>query len=278
MINKLIKILLITGSLFTGIQAFADGAGGLEFMNSFSLEGNGYLQEAAQKMGLGNLPSNSLSAISGYGYGVGKDGIKAGGFGMLIWNNESLEASEFHLGSGYVNSFSAAYGGIITGLQLSPGPFLLALNGRLGIGGVSVLVQDTKLQTDYLYNSGSWYGACSILAGADVEAGIILGDSMALSLFAGFTGTANFGGSSPLYVSSPSYGLRLSWGSFSSDSQASEKQKERERIEKEKREKEQKEREKKERERREKEEAEKKAQNSETENADPDIYIKIWLF
>ena len=127
----------------------------------------------------------------GYGYGVGRDGSRYGGFGMVIHDHARPE------------EVIGAFGGVITGRQFRGWPFTLSANLWTGIG---------YLNPSFVSSSGG----VGFVAEADVEAGLRILPWFQLSLYAGMQVISGFDLQSLVdsAIYTPVIGARFTWGSF----------------------------------------------------------------
>ena len=186
--------------------AFAGGGGGIEYVTNPGPDILGSLLPAGSP--LLRMPTGTVQAVSGFGYGVTYDGWKIGGFGTFFTTGAPLSLDVPTLGT--VTRVIGGFGGIISGGQGRLGPLLFSVNLRLGAGGMGV---------GYL-----WYpagmspipvgpGTFALFGSVDAEVGLITFPAMAISAYAGVNGILALG-YAIVPVAVPTMGVRITWGSF----------------------------------------------------------------
>jgi hypothetical protein len=150
--------------------ASAGGAGGVGF-------GIQYYDPEWSNMQMG------MSNITGYGYGVLRDGSRIGGFGTAMLSMQS----------------AGGVGGLLLGHEWRSGPLVLGVSGLGGVGG------------------GSWSGRGYMLlfGEADLELGLCVTPWMQIVAYAGYQAWGNLIPGIPFasaYLATPVIGVRIGWG------------------------------------------------------------------
>lgn len=155
----------------------ARGGGGLEYLTNIGSDAIPQLQSTGGR--LLDLPTGTISAISGFGYGVLPGGWKIGGFGIFFYSGE-LSLTIPNLGGPLTRAVGGA-GGLISGGYARWGPFGFSLDIRIGAGGMGV---------SYLGAYSSEFGPMEATDGVFVlygalkgEIGTIMVPAMMVSLF-----------------------------------------------------------------------------------------------
>ena len=153
--------------------AVAGGAGGVGFSGQ-------YFHPSLSNMDLG------MSSITGFGYGVGPDGSRIGGFGTAFFSASSDTAG--------------GVGGMLIGHEWGSGPVVLAFTLWGGVGG------------------GGWSANGYMLAygAAQAELGIWLLPWMQLTAYVGYEAMGNVVPGVPFsraLLRTPVLGMRIAWGS-----------------------------------------------------------------
>jgi hypothetical protein len=160
--------------------AFAGGAGGIT---------SGY-QWFDPSVSSGDYQARFTGA---YGYGVGYDGRRMGGFGMAFYSDTDP------------GRMVGGIGGLVTGQELRLGNMMLAATLWTGLGGLSAPV--------YGMEPGHLVGFAEL----DLEAGIAIFRWFQVSLYGGMQVMSSLAPGRPfqdfLYYS-PVVGIRTSWGAF----------------------------------------------------------------
>ena len=191
--------------LLAASPAFSAGGGGVEYIFNAGSDLLPFLEKLLPADARLDARTGSILGVGGFGYGVGRDGFKTGGFGIGFWDT-GIDATVPAVG-GNVQSISGGFGGILSGTQHRFGPVVFALNTRVAAGGVAAKVQP---ESGKAYNGGSF----ALLAGADIELGVTFTRWMLVSGFVGVTGGVGFGSPDPVFVAVPTIGARITWGSF----------------------------------------------------------------
>ena len=161
--------------------AFAGGAGGVAWSDQHYIAG------------LSNS-TIAVSEVGGFGYGVNSSGQRAGGFGYAIYSPEGLDR------------ISGGVGGFIVGQEGRAGPFTLAGNLWMGLGGVSATI------------SGAQSGHVILFGEANLELGVAVTPWMQLSAYCGMQGMSDVNPDTGIGYQiaryAPVFGMRLAWGSF----------------------------------------------------------------
>ena len=197
--------------LVASLSAIAEGGGGIEYIGNVGSNAIPALAEAIAGEQWLDVRSGSIAGFGGFGYGVTWENFKIGGFGFGFLSGQVskpvpvLDAELVGLAGGF--------GGVILGSQYSAGPIVLALNTRLGVGGLAID------QTSYPPKAGTYYGTfgtVGLYGHIDVEAGVVIGRNMLLSAYAGTSGILAFTFWDPpvLPLLVPVFGARITWGSF----------------------------------------------------------------
>jgi hypothetical protein len=199
----LIAILLLAA---LGSASFAEGAGGLLF---------GMVQPGWNPGFMPAVPATQpeFEYMGGYGYGVTRDDLIIGGFGLAmldyaIFDSASYQAADRHIAGGA--------GGVILGSRIIGTGFLhLDVAARLGLGGVA---EATK-SLDNGLSSFTRKGYAIIYAEPYVELGVGLSRWMHLAATLSYPFIGNFIPGKPftsfLYYS-PVLGVTMTFGDFRS--------------------------------------------------------------
>ncbi len=171
--NKLILITLLL--LLSSISTFAGGAGGLYYGNYNNIE-----QFSNNDMG-------EAYYYGGHGYGTNRDGVRSGGFGMVIVSENDNDGE----GDG---NFHSAFGGVITGKEVEVGPIVLAANIWAGAG----------------YSPVGFSGVGELT----LDAGLTVLPWMQIQFYGGIQGIAAFRNLTKSSTYTPVVGVRIVWGSF----------------------------------------------------------------
>ncbi len=171
--SRTLVAVMLAAALFLvpGALAVAGGAGGVGFFGQ-------YFHSSLSNADAG------MSQIIGFGYGVGDDGSRIGGFGSSFFSSS---------GAGGV-------GGMLIGHEWNAGPVVFALTLWGGVGG------------------GGWAGAGYMLAygAAQAEIGVWVLPWMQLTAYVGYEALGNVVPGVPFgraLLRTPVLGLRVAWGS-----------------------------------------------------------------
>lgn len=186
--KKLVFLLL---SIMIIPSVFAGGGGGGGVFYGYQVSNYDFLLENYE------IPNNTLglSYFGGYGYGVSRDGIISGGFGMAIVDTE--------LDSGITGGF----GGVINGIQILDWPIHLSLVSYTGFGGIYTGSHSSTP------NSGFF----AVSEEIDLEIGLPLFGWFMPTVFIGYQVAGNIIPGdlfSSFFSYSPVVGIRIGWGSF----------------------------------------------------------------
>jgi hypothetical protein len=189
--------------------SFAEGGGGIEYIGNAGSNGIPTLASRISGDGWLDVPTGSVAGFGGFGYGVTYHNFKIGGFGFGFFSGEiskTVPAFETEL-----VGLAGGFGGVILGSQYSAGPVIIALNTRIGAGGIAVR------QTSYPpRDSGRIYtiGTAALYGSADLETGLAMNRNMLVSLYAGVSGILAFTYWQPplLPLAVPEFGVRITWG------------------------------------------------------------------
>ena len=164
-------------AFLVAVGAFAHGGGGV-------FSGEQLMIESYNNIGV------PLVAHGGYGYGASHDGIRHGGFGMVLASDE-------------FDTVAGAFGGIVTGAQRSIGPFMASINLWSGVGYINPDLLDIP-------------GYAGFMAELTAEAGFAPLPWFQVSLYAGMQAFGGFDLSEFLTQVryAPVIGSRVTWGSF----------------------------------------------------------------
>lgn len=185
--------------------AEARGGGGIEYLTN---PGTDILGSVGLPDGsLLVLPTGTVEAVSGFGYGVTRGGWKIGGFGTFF-ATEPMAVSVPYLGT--VTRAIGGFGGVISGGQGRLGPLLFALNLRLGAGGMGVAYTWAPVGMDPMPVGA---GTFALFGSLDAELGLIMVPAMAVSVYAGVSGLVTLG-YAIVPVAVPTMGVRITWGRF----------------------------------------------------------------
>ncbi len=158
-------------------SAFAYGGGG--FFRGRSIPFDRYT----------NLPVD-VEIVGGYGYGANRCGTRHGGFGYVMHE----EGTDDLIG---------AFGGVISGSQLTMGPLTVSLNLWTGVGYVDPHIVQSRIGVGYLLE-------------ANAEAGIAILPWFQIAVYGGMQAIGSFDAraliSSARYT--PVVGTRFTWGGF----------------------------------------------------------------
>lgn len=128
-----------------------------------------------------NVNLKNAEIFGGYGYGTDRDGLRSGGFGLIMTDPKD-------------NSTYGAFGGVITGQEKIVGPLLIGSTIWLGIG------------SSHLGVSG--------LGELNGELGLIVFPWFQIQAYGGIQYIGPFRDFFDSGIYSPVGGLRLVWGSF----------------------------------------------------------------
>ena len=187
------------------LSTFAEGAGGLLF---------GFVQPAWNPSLMPKVPGTvpDFEYMGGYGYGVTRDGIIIGGFGLSFLDYNVADANA----SSQLRHFAGGVGGIVVGSRVFGGESAhLDLASRLGVGGMALWTGSNTSTPGSLSDSNTGY----MMAYAEpyVELGVGLTSWMHLSATLGYPILGNLIPGKPMTdVSyfSPTIGATLTFGSF----------------------------------------------------------------
>lgn len=189
-VKKMTKKICVLGVLFLialGV-GFANGGGGVY-----------YGQQVAQYPFFENydIDNNSLGLIyyGGFGYGIDKDDIIKGGFGMTIYDPSG------------VSGIAGGFGGVIAGVRLLKLPLNISIVSYTGFGGLYTGNHKTSPGSGFFAVSGEldlevgvpifkWFMPV-VYAGYQVQANVIPG-----KIFEGFLSYT------------PVVGVKMTWGSL----------------------------------------------------------------
>ena len=203
----IIFILLIGISGF----CFAKGGGGIEIISNAGSDNLPYFSDVFSDKYWLDEATGSIYGFGGFGYGVGRDHFKIGGFGYAFWGDGiSKYIPEF---DSTLAGMIGGFGGIILGSQYSVGPLVCSLNSRIGFGGLAL---------KQYYGAGPVdspdfdFGTMGVYLGLEAEAGILASPNMLLSVYGGASGIAALTFSEPLFLPLlvPVFGFRITWGAF----------------------------------------------------------------
>jgi hypothetical protein len=185
-------LLVLFASLGTA-AADPGGAGGLLFGLQRPDWNPPFMPEAATPM--------NLEFLGGYGYGVDREGVIVGGFGMAMLDAGILEGS----GSS-ADRAAGGIGGMIIGQRIVDERRLhLDLAARLGLGG-------TGLRTN-----GRWKGYALAYAEPYLELGLGLTPWMRVTASVGYQVLGNFAPGrlfKDFFMRTPTMGFSIAWGRF----------------------------------------------------------------
>jgi hypothetical protein len=170
---KKLPLLLVCLLLLPAALAMAGGAGGVGFSGQ-------YFHPTLSSADLG------MTSLAGFGYGVGSDGSRVGGFGAAFFSASGDAAG--------------GVGGMLIGHEWTSGPVVVALTLWGGVGG------------------GGWAGNGYMLAygAAHAELGFWVLPWMQLSAYVGYEALGNVLPGVPFsraFLRTPVLGMRISWGS-----------------------------------------------------------------
>ncbi len=199
------SLLLLLAPLAAG--AIPGGGGGIEYLANFETS-------ALHRIGLPSgalidLPSGTVYGITGFGYRVGRDGWKVGGFGTAIFaNGIRLELPTTNV---VLTGMVGGIGGFLTGGQGRLGPIVLSGNCRIGCSGLAV-----RTENDPAFGRlGTTAGLVALYGSLDAEIGVQVFPAMMLSLFAGVNAFMPFSHDVAMTIlPAPVAGMRITWGRF----------------------------------------------------------------
>lgn len=125
--------LTLVVAFFVAIAAFADGGGGLFF--GYQLEKLPGMSAPFKRASAGD----KLVNFGAYGYGVSRNFVINGGFGMAYMDPENPAGVR------------GAFGGIVNGIRILPRPINISITSWTGVGGVSYG------GGPYLFDSGGYF-------------------------------------------------------------------------------------------------------------------------
>lgn len=193
--------------LVSSIGVSARGGGGVEYVSNFGAS-------ALNRMGLPtggllDLPNGTIYGITGFGYGVDRDGWKVGGFGTALFTNEIW--LELPKTDKIVTRMLGGIGGLISGGQGRLGPIILSGNCRIGCGGFAVSTENDPA----FGRLGITAGVVALYGSLDAEIGVEFFPAMMISLFAGVDAFMPLSYEVALsLLPVPVAGLRITWGRF----------------------------------------------------------------
>jgi hypothetical protein len=187
--NKMKKRLLIIFLVSVTCGAFADGAGGVFF--GYQTSTYPFLSDNYE------IPNSGfgLNYFGGYGYGVSRDGVITGGFGMAITDPENE------------SGITGGFGGVINGYQLIDWPIQLNILAFIGFGGLYTGNHQSNPDSGYF----------GLLAEVQLELGVPVTPWLMPSIYIGYQAAANVvpGEAFKSFISyTPTIGVRIAWGSF----------------------------------------------------------------
>jgi hypothetical protein len=205
--KSLFCAMFLAAIAFTTSLAEARGGGGLEYLTNFGSDVFGQMPGAGGR--LLDMPTGTVSAVSGFGYGVLRGGYKIGGFGIFFYTDDiSQTIPDF---GGPLTHAAGGLGGLISGGYTRWGPLAFSLDLRIGAGGMGV----NYLWTQAGYDPVASSAAVFVLYGAlKAEVGIVFVPAMMVSAFAGLDALVPVGSMGPIPVLVPTAGVRVTWGSF----------------------------------------------------------------
>ncbi len=201
------KNTLLVGTLLLSLLAVpptvgARGGGGVEYFTDLGADLLGGVHPGL----LAPFPTAAIQGLSCFGYGITRGGWKIGGFGTFFF---TLPVSvPIAVLEGTVTGAMGGFGGIISGGHGRWGPCVLAVNTRLGVGGIGV---------SYVWPSEGGRsitdGTMVIYGGADLELGLVAVPAMMVSVHGGVDALVTLP-YAVVPVAVPTVGVRLTWGRF----------------------------------------------------------------
>ena len=208
---KKIAMMAISLFLLTTVSAVAEGGGGIEYLGNAGSDGLPALAGLLSGEVWLDIPTGAIAGFGGFGYGVTRDNFKIGGFGFGYLSGDISKVVPV-FGKELVK-LAGGFGGVILGTQASAGPIVIALNTRLGAGGLAVNQRSYPLGDGgqiYTFGTAAFYGSL------EIEAGLTLNRIMLISAYAGASGilALTFWEPPVLPLIAPIFGVRITWGSF----------------------------------------------------------------
>lgn len=130
-----------------------------------------------------NSDLRGAEVFGGYGYGTDRDGVRSGGFGIVMSSPDEED-----------NDFYGAFGGVITGHETKIGPIIVASNLWAGLGGSNM--------------GFSGFGELNGEVGVPIFSWFLIQGYCGIQYIAPIKDFLDSG------IYSPIAGVRLVWGSF----------------------------------------------------------------
>ncbi len=156
--------LIVVVACFAAVSAFADGGGGFFF--GYQLDKLPGMSAPFRRASAGDKMVN----LGAYGYGVSRNYVISGGFGMAFRDSENPAG------------IRGAFGGIVTGIRILPRPIQISITSWTGVGGVAYGGDS------YLFDSG---GYLSFFEEIDLEIGFPFVKWMMPVLYIGYQVSGN---------------------------------------------------------------------------------------
>lgn len=173
--NMIKKILICLLTLLPLTAIFSTGGGGIYY-------GNYQYRESFSNQNL-----EDIYYYGGFGYGSNNNGIRSGGFGMVMFSKDLEESL-----------FKGAYGGVITGREVVNGPIVIALNMWTGFG----------------YSNLENHKSVSAMMELNGEVGFVIFPWFEIELYGGIQLLSAFTDIVDSAIYTPVIGVRVVWGSF----------------------------------------------------------------
>ena len=203
--------LAFAGGAFPG-SAFAEGAGGPLF---------GLVMPAWNPSFMPEVPSSlpEFEYMGGYGYGLSRDDVIIGGFGLAFLDYNIYASENWGGGSLIPMHVAGGAGGLVVGSRVIAAPGLhLDLAARLGLGGMGLARRE--LAASYLGSDFYRYatkGYAIVYAEPYAELGLGLTPWMRLCATLSYPLIGNFLPGKPfseVFYYTPAIGLTVSFGKF----------------------------------------------------------------
>ena len=154
----------------------------------FSTKGGGiYYGNYQYREKFSNQNLEDTYYYGGFGYGSDKNGIRSGGFGMVMFSRDTEESL-----------FKGAYVGVITGHEVVNGPIVIALNMWTGFG----------------YSNLENHESVSGMMELNGEVGFVILPWFEIELYGGVQLLSAFTNIMDSAIYTPVFGARVVWGSF----------------------------------------------------------------
>ncbi len=160
----------------------------LPLTSIFSTDGGGLFYGNYQNGDkFSNINLEEVYYYGGFGYGSNRDGIRSGGFGMVMFTEDTTDSL-----------FQGAFGGVITGREVVNGPVVIALNLWAGFG----------------YSNLENHKSVSGMMELNGEVGLAIFPWFEIELYGGIQLISAFTNIMDTAIYTPVVGARLVWGYF----------------------------------------------------------------